>query len=595
MANSNLTDAEMCQMAIEHLSKRITIQFPEYPQFGSKFAAICAEEAYEELDSLIEDVAEGFAESIILETLADETEIKEHHKEALCSYIHYTLSTFSPPPTSLDLATISIKTTAKERYAIQEMLKKHAPCFKPHSAKDAILVQLFTIGRQHRFPLVTYLLDLYARYRLLEYQKLYDELNNIPQQKQRKRQRFINKGMYNVTTPSCFVNKCHVMKVLKQQSRTNNRSEKLLTLVAAFIPSIFRKIFPIPVRLVPVQIISKINDSLFVYANYYIALLIAVDKMLKDSRSKFPLQIDFWLIPNAMYQHSYDEPTLDWSEDSESSYASTDDDDYEPSYNLNDLEKRLEFTDNLVTKDITSTDVGRLSTILFDVCQRVVNGVRSKRMVIIVDRRDRDMQSKEALYAYLPKHTQNIPSGNYLHECMFHLSMVEVLPSGSGKLHELGELDPEIHVRSYLANMFLLSLHVHSEDTIRAYWYINGSYTRWFVNDIINIWPLYFVEEYDIYGAEREKCSQMLVCGSVQLWCNVSVPFDVIMVVQLFYGIMPKPKQNIGKTVELIKAKAAFNPLRDDSFDEFFKISTKIQATDAYAGNKIKMTTWSSI
>eukprot|EP01083_Nonionella_stella_P312459 1117615_1 len=298
MANSNLTDAQMCQMAIEHLSKRITIQFPEYPQFGSKFAAICAEEAYEELDSLIEDVAEGFAESIILETLADETEIKEHHKEAL--------------------STISIKTTAKERYAIQEMLEKHAPCFKPHSTKDGILLQLFTIGRQHRFPLVTYLLDLYARYRLLEYQKLYDELNNIPQQKQRKRQRFINKKFcYNVATPSCFVNKCHVMKVLKQQSRTNNQSEKLLTWVAAFIPFFFRRIFPIPLRLGPRQIISKINDSLFVYAKYYIALLIAVDKMLKDSRSKFPLQIDFWLIPNAIYQHLDDEPTSDSSEDSD--------------------------------------------------------------------------------------------------------------------------------------------------------------------------------------------------------------------------------------------------------------------------------------
>eukprot|EP01083_Nonionella_stella_P094441 264956_1 len=250
MANPNLTDAQMCQMAIEHLSKRITIQFPEYPEFGSKFAAICIEEGYDELWLLIEDVTDGFDESSILETLADKTEIKEHHKEPLCSYIHSILSTF---PTSLGLATISIKTTAEERSTMRDMLLKHAPLFIPDDFKDDCRLKLFAIGRRHRFPLVTYLLDLYARYRLLEHQKLNDELVNIPQQTQRKREQFIHGKMYNVMSEvnRSFLKKCHVMKVLTQQARKDKQSETLLVWFDALFARFFRRAFPPPLRLPP--------------------------------------------------------------------------------------------------------------------------------------------------------------------------------------------------------------------------------------------------------------------------------------------------------------------------------------------------------
>ena len=95
---------ELCALAIDEVVKRVVIKFPQYPELGNKFKAHCVEEAFEEIEVLIEDVAEGFAESVILEGVSEDIEVKEEDKEPICTSIHYTLTNFSPPPTSLNLS-----------------------------------------------------------------------------------------------------------------------------------------------------------------------------------------------------------------------------------------------------------------------------------------------------------------------------------------------------------------------------------------------------------------------------------------------------------------------------------------------------------
>lgn len=50
--------------------------------------------------------------------------------------------------------------------------------------------------------------------------------------------------------------------------------------------------------------------------------------------------------------------------------------------------------------------------------------------------------------------------------------------------------------------MFILSLQLHTDNQFRMYWHYGGSCTRFFVQDMINLWPSYFIldeneDEYD--------------------------------------------------------------------------------------------------
>eukprot|EP01084_Bolivina_argentea_P128391 226955_1 len=101
-------DAQICQMAINDLSQRLSIKFPGYPQLASKFITLCKEEAFEDIDILLEDVADGFDESVILDGLAADISVQEEDKEPICAFMHHTLSNFSSTPNSFDLADLSV-------------------------------------------------------------------------------------------------------------------------------------------------------------------------------------------------------------------------------------------------------------------------------------------------------------------------------------------------------------------------------------------------------------------------------------------------------------------------------------------------------
>ncbi len=91
-----------CQLAIENVVSTLSIKFAAYKGLGDRYKATCIEEAYTEIDLLIEDVSSGFAESVILEQIFEDIAINEDDKEPLCATIYKTLTTFNPP-TSLNL------------------------------------------------------------------------------------------------------------------------------------------------------------------------------------------------------------------------------------------------------------------------------------------------------------------------------------------------------------------------------------------------------------------------------------------------------------------------------------------------------------
>merc|ERR1711971_473448 len=76
---------------------------------------------------------------------------------------------------------------------------------------------------------------------------------------------------------------------------------------------------------------------------------------------------------------------------------------------------------------------------------------------------------------------------------MFNLSRTELVPSANGKV------DAEtIHILSMdVPNLCVLSVQIHEENVVRAYWYMKGSASRFYASDMVNIWPLYFAQQKD--------------------------------------------------------------------------------------------------
>eukprot|EP00483_Globobulimina_turgida_P007850 UN07865 len=123
---------------------------------------------------------------------------------------------------------------------------------------------------------------------------------------------------------------------------------------------------------------------------------------------------------------------------------------------------------------------------------------------------------------------------------MFNLTRMEILPSVNGK-------NDAIHSNSDILNMCLLSIHVHQANNICAYWYINGSMIRFFVNDMLNIWPLYFIQK----RIDKENGISIL--------------------------------QDIAPIARILAQKVHSIPLKDDNFDTFFEQNTLIKPINAYS------------
>ena len=101
-------EAQWIQLAINAVSARLNLKFPQYEGFGAEFKAKCIEEQFDEKEVLIDDFAEGFDESTLLEDLGETFEVDESDKGAICGTILHTLNTFKLPPKTLNLGIFMI-------------------------------------------------------------------------------------------------------------------------------------------------------------------------------------------------------------------------------------------------------------------------------------------------------------------------------------------------------------------------------------------------------------------------------------------------------------------------------------------------------
>eukprot|EP01084_Bolivina_argentea_P086742 156757_1 len=422
-----------CQKAIECITQNLSIKYPQYPQLADKFKAHCYEEAYEEIDVLIDDFEEGFDESIILESITHDYNILDHDKQTLCKTIHYLLSTFntrSSKPTSLNLNKIDSTYTETQVNAVRKLVSSQIKSLVSNNT-DLAIFKVLAIGEKNNLPLLMYLIDMFHRWRLKAYL--------APKSKHHK---------LNVTVDDFFVDTEIENKSNENMSDTYRQAIKACIHRNGICP------------LLQLNIRPKIHDSAQIYTKYCLAVLQSVNAMIpmQNLSIHFPAQIDVWIIPKHIV-----------SENDETE------------------RKRFQNTDNLQTMDIVYENVNTSAQILLlgKIIKNVLNKNR-KRMVMMFDR---VKDNKDVLHAFLPKNAQNIPNTNLLRESMINLTKLEILPSKTGDINE-----DTINSHSDWANscMFILSLHLYNDNEIGMYWHFNGSCSRFYVEDMFNLWPLYF-------------------------------------------------------------------------------------------------------
>eukprot|EP01083_Nonionella_stella_P307346 1079846_1 len=300
-----------CEMAIEHVSPQIEEEYPQYPDFARQFKLHCIEEAFEEIDVILDDVAEGFDESVILEAIADDIEIKEEDKEKLCYSIHNLFSNYIPPrpaPCSLNLIHLDTAFSENEMESMRKLVSAEAKLLEPNNADKSIYAVL-VIGEKNHLPLLSYLVDTYNRCRLALY---FNEAYNYAHKQeefhgnQKKCQQFESKNAVNSLALEEFCAACPTMQELQVHDK-----ETLLCYKNAMKPCIHRNglfyCLPLVHKNTP-----KIVDSLLIFWFYSASVLIAVNRLIVAKSIRFPTQIDVWIIPKDIKQQIFDDDDDDY-------------------------------------------------------------------------------------------------------------------------------------------------------------------------------------------------------------------------------------------------------------------------------------------
>eukprot|EP01084_Bolivina_argentea_P292276 502436_1 len=111
------------------------------------------------------------------------------------------------------------------------------------------------------------------------------------------------------------------------------------------------------------------------------------------------------------------------------------------------------------------------------------NSFHQRRYCIAVDLRN----EKRKLYMFEPNISNRIDK-NAVDEHFMQLSYDSILPKGNTNLKPITAKNAESQV-------FILSFHVLSANKIKCYWYQRQQVSRFFPQDIVNLWPIYFVQE----------------------------------------------------------------------------------------------------
>lgn len=169
--------------------------------------------------------------------------------------------------------------TSVDEKEIEEMTKiveEQANELKPDNFKDKALIKVLVIGRKHRFPLLTYAMDTYNRWRLEQYVTFYNQLTNY---KTMSQQQQVCATIFRNIRIQDFFDRLQKEKRFAEHVKGKKSLDILEWLNASL--NVFCRRLVRPLKMHPTNIQYAINDSIICYAEYYISMLRAINNLTK--------------------------------------------------------------------------------------------------------------------------------------------------------------------------------------------------------------------------------------------------------------------------------------------------------------------------
>ena len=251
--------------------------------------------------------------------------------------------------------------------------------------------------------------------------------------------------------------------------------------------------------------ISRFINNRLIYQHKY------PDNLLHSSLN-FPLQLDFWIIPQSVseskIQHS-DKIITDYDKQCDQLLLGI------GNTFVKDIGKQLQqFNIKFiqVTLDREPAQFYQRVTREFDAFQ---NNERHRRYIFIIDRRNPNYDGKyfinnndktwhDRLYIYSPpKYNQLSPRCDMMPEGFINRTMEYILPLKKGRSSD----DEKVIGANCVANgyLFALSYHLYQDDKVKAYFHSNGAGQRFTKDEIKYYWPRLFMK---INGEFQDELKQ---------------------------------------------------------------------------------------
>jgi hypothetical protein len=445
---------------------------------SDKFMEYCEEEEFDDV-ALVKDDIESWDDSSIIETIAEDLNWTDDQRKKLWQKLRVLceidVGVTMPDDMNFDL-------TDADVMAAKKYMDVQCPGMFG-SNKDKVLLQAIAIGLKNDVPLLPLIFDIYLKYRL---------------EKSLQLSRKGKKAKQNVTPHDWETSS-------KYLSDHQQEFKSIVSAVANYQARMFN-----PVMLTP---FIKFNDSLSEFLKIAINACNMVHSLIQ-SNHPLPLQVDVWLIPKGSAEGGFDMCNALGDEDSDDEDDGDDGkmedgDDGDELGPLEDLltQGKIQFEKNF----INVVDAARCQRGMRQQLDKVVNNKGKTRCVMVIDRRDNGPDNKSEnnkILTYIPPEKFSKISNDYCQEQLIYHTLKFISPSKediADMMSENGSIpddpyggDAQVGKRSINGGMdahgkmCCLSFHIHAQDHVVCYWYVQGWGARFWPSYFIDIWPQFF-------------------------------------------------------------------------------------------------------
>eukprot|EP01083_Nonionella_stella_P073653 199374_1 len=461
------------------------------------FTGYCQDQGFD-LDT-VEDDLETIQESSIVDHLQEIYDWNGKKANDFYSKLRQSLD-IDPKPAKPSAHQIDYALSSSELEIYKKTYLEQCPALLPmQQIGDEALLRVLAIGRKNGICLLQNIADTFCRARINAFVKKRHDLKE-PQ----------------------FTSNYHLLKEMTTQNERKNAQY-----LDSALQSFHKRICP---KLQFTNLMFKMKDHLPDYFEYTAALIKFIHKVVRFENSRRdalpPFQIDYWIIPSdvsSVMACSYPDP-----EDDEEDEDNEDEDEAkERVERIGDIEARLQHEKltyhkhkNPVQRDRFARHLDKTIKDFWMDNRNQMNkkkkekkafehdrsGAHRTRINVITDRRKpKEEEAKtwrDTMFIFAPPNDCNSIGDNHCPEWYLNASKTIVLPgkgynngqriksqAESKSKEDCEDIDASKPVGGY---QFTLSFHVEAANDIKCYCYYQGWIGRFFPQDMVNVWPLWF-------------------------------------------------------------------------------------------------------